>query len=75
MVQPTYAPSAQTAFKGDWLAAYLSDVLLYVGSLSLFSVFILMAIFWADLIKGVSVVQQGTVQNSVVQFNKIYKTV
>ncbi|CAN0440811.1 unnamed protein product, partial [Ectocarpus sp. 13 AM-2016] len=53
VLQPTYAPSTEYAFKGDWLGTYVSEVMLFVGSLSLFSIFILMAIFWADLLKGV----------------------
>eukprot|EP00752_Nemacystus_decipiens_P008046 g7191.t1 len=52
-LEPTYAPSTEYAFKGDWLGTYLSEILLFVGSLSLFSIFILMAIFWADLLKGI----------------------
>ncbi|CAM9506425.1 unnamed protein product [Ectocarpus sp. 12 AP-2014] len=53
VLQPTYAPSTEYAFKGDWLGTYVSEVMLFVGSLSLFSIFILMAIFWADLLKGI----------------------
>lgn len=35
------------------MGTYVSELLLFVGTLSLFSIFILMAIFWADLLKGV----------------------
>lgn len=56
LLEPTYAPSVEYAFKGDWLGTYFSEILLFVGSLSLFSIFILMAIFWADLLKGVRAV-------------------
>ena len=52
-VKPSYEPSTEYAFKGHWAGTYCSEILLFVGSLSLFSVFILMAIFWADLLKGV----------------------
>lgn len=51
---PAYAPSALYAFKGPWLGTYLMSILLFVGSLSLFSIFIMMAIFWKHLLQGVS---------------------
>ncbi|CAN0473553.1 unnamed protein product [Laminaria digitata] len=52
-MKPTYEPSTEYAFKGHWVGTYCSEILLFVGSLSLFSIFILMAIFWADLLKGI----------------------
>ncbi|CAM9444562.1 unnamed protein product, partial [Ascophyllum nodosum] len=53
VVEPTYTPTAQYAFRGEWLGTFWMDVLLFLGSMSLFSIFILMAIFWADLLTGI----------------------
>lgn len=41
----------------------MSEIMLFVGSLSLFSIFILMAIFWADLLKGVSTAEREIVSH------------
>jgi hypothetical protein len=52
--QPTYTPSAIMAFDPDhpsWLGAFFSEVLMTAGSLSLFSIFILILVYWADILK------------------------
>lgn len=54
VLQESYAPTAEYAFEGDsWLGTYISEVLSFLGSLTLFSIFILITIFWADLLKKV----------------------
>lgn len=53
VLMPSYAPVAEYAFKGEWTGTYASEMLLFLGSLSLFSIFILIAIYWADLLKKV----------------------
>lgn len=52
--QPSYTPSAIMAFDKDhpsWVGAFLSEVLMTAGSLSLFSIFILILVYWADILK------------------------
>lgn len=52
--QPSYTPSAVMAFDKDhpsWVGAFLSEVLMTAGSLSLFSIFILILVYWADILK------------------------
>lgn len=50
--QPSYTPDAQIAFQSDdWLGSFLSEVLLTAGSLALFSIFILILVYWADILK------------------------
>lgn len=52
--QPSYTPVAVMAFDPShrsWVGAVLSEVLLTAGSLSLFSIFILILVFWTDVVK------------------------
>jgi hypothetical protein len=49
--QPTYTPLAVTAFDDKWVGVFLSEVLLTAGSLALFSIFILILVYWADILK------------------------
>lgn len=50
--QPTYTPTAVMAFESDrWLGVFLSEILLTAGSLALFSIFILILVYWADILK------------------------
>eukprot|EP00536_Pseudo-nitzschia_multiseries_P003216 jgi/Psemu1/236485/estExt_Genewise1.C_480023 len=51
---PSYTPVAIYAFDTDhpaWLGAFLSEFVLTTGSLSLFSIFILILVYWADILK------------------------
>lgn len=51
---PSYTPVAIFAFDEDhpsWLGAFLSEFVLTAGSLSLFSIFILILVYWADILK------------------------
>ncbi|CAN0017529.1 unnamed protein product [Phaeothamnion confervicola] len=52
-LEPSYAPEAVYAFEGSWLGTFFSQLLLSVGTLSLFSIFILIVIYWADLLRRV----------------------
>lgn len=50
--QPSYTPSAAIAFQSDeWIGCFLSELLLTAGSLALFSIFILILVYWADILK------------------------
>mmetsp|Transcript_4317 Transcript_4317/g.10418 ORF Transcript_4317/g.10418 Transcript_4317/m.10418 type:complete len:359 (-) Transcript_4317:289-1365(-) len=51
---PSYTPVAIYAFDTDhpaWLGAFFSEFVLTMGSLSLFSIFILILVYWADILK------------------------
>jgi len=51
---PSYTPVAIFAFDENhpaWLGAFLSEFVLTAGSLSLFSIFILILVYWADILK------------------------
>jgi hypothetical protein len=52
--QPSYTPSAVMAFDPkhpSWVGSFLSEVLMTAGSLALFSIFILILVYWADILK------------------------
>lgn len=62
--QPTYSPTAVMAFHYDlgddsdteentnhWVGPFLSEIVLSAGSLCLFSIFILILVYWADILK------------------------
>jgi hypothetical protein len=52
--QPTYTPLAVYAFDDDhpyWIGAAFSELLVTAGSLCLFSIFILILVYWADILK------------------------
>lgn len=54
IMQPSYTPSAVMAFSKDypsWFGAFLSELVLTIGSLCLFSIFILILVYWADILK------------------------
>ncbi|CAM9192999.1 unnamed protein product [Discosporangium mesarthrocarpum] len=48
-----YVPEDVHAFDDHWVGAFVSEILLSIGSLTLFSVFILIVIYWADLLKKI----------------------
>lgn len=51
---PSYTPVAIFAFDEDhpaWMGAFLSEFVLTAGSLSLLSIFILILVYWADVLK------------------------
>jgi hypothetical protein len=52
--QPSYTPIAFMAFDPEhpsWVGAFVSEILLTAGSLCLFSIFILILVYWADILK------------------------
>jgi hypothetical protein len=52
--QPSYTPLAVFAFDRShpyWIGAALSELLVTAGSLCLFSIFILILVYWADILK------------------------
>jgi len=54
--QPTYTPVAvyawdHSAKSGSWVGAALSELIVTAGSLTLFSIFILILVYWADILK------------------------
>merc|ERR1740124_1974980 len=52
VMEPSYVPQALMAFTSkDWLGGFISEILLSVGSLGLFSIFILILVYWADILK------------------------
>lgn len=53
-LEPSYVPHAVMAFDNDhpsWIGGFLSEEILTAGSLSLFSIFILILVYWADILK------------------------
>jgi len=54
MMNPTYTPSAIMAFSTEydkWFISFLAEILVSLGSLCLFSIFILILVYWADILK------------------------
>mmetsp|Transcript_14456 Transcript_14456/g.16417 ORF Transcript_14456/g.16417 Transcript_14456/m.16417 type:complete len:305 (+) Transcript_14456:109-1023(+) len=54
VLQPTYVPHAVMAFDTEhpsWVGGFISEELLTAGSLCLFSIFILILVYWADILK------------------------
>mmetsp|Transcript_31952 Transcript_31952/g.49023 ORF Transcript_31952/g.49023 Transcript_31952/m.49023 type:complete len:337 (-) Transcript_31952:177-1187(-) len=52
--KPSYVPSAVMAFDPDhpsWVGSFLSEIVLSAGALCLFSIFILILVYWADILK------------------------
>lgn len=53
-LQPSYTPTAVMAFSKEysyWFGAFLSEEILCFGSLGLFSIFLLILVYWADILK------------------------
>ena len=54
VLEPTYVPHAVMAFDPQcpsWIGGFISEELLTAGSLCLFSIFILILVYWADILK------------------------
>jgi len=54
LLAPSYVPHAVMAFDKNhpsWVGGFLSEEILTAGSLSLFSIFILILVYWADILK------------------------
>eukprot|EP00979_Chaetoceros_neogracilis_P012015 scaffold3074_cov280-Chaetoceros_neogracile.AAC.30 len=54
LLEPSYVPHAVMAFDKyhpSWIGGFLSEEILTAGSLSLFSIFILILVYWADILK------------------------
>lgn len=54
LLTPSYVPIAVMAFDKDhpsWIGAFISEELKTAGSLCLFSIFILILVYWADILK------------------------
>lgn len=54
VLEPTYVPHAVMAFDPhhpSWIGGFVSEELLTAGSLCLFSIFILILVYWADILK------------------------
>jgi hypothetical protein len=52
LLEPTYIPGPVLAFSSSpWLGTLVSEFLLSLGSLSLFSIFILILVYWSDILK------------------------
>lgn len=52
--QPSYTPMAVYAFSEEhpsWVGAMLSELVVTAGSLTLFAIFILILVYWADILK------------------------
>jgi hypothetical protein len=52
--QPSYTPTAVFAWEKpsrQWIGASLSELVVTTGSLTLFSIFILILVYWADILK------------------------
>jgi len=49
----SYTPSAVMAFSktNEWVSTFILDLLHSLGSISLFSIFILILVYWADILK------------------------
>jgi len=55
MLQPSYTPTGVMAFDAQeyphWVRCFGAEVLVSLGSLCLFSIFILILVYWADVLK------------------------
>mmetsp|Transcript_6136 Transcript_6136/g.8030 ORF Transcript_6136/g.8030 Transcript_6136/m.8030 type:complete len:355 (+) Transcript_6136:31-1095(+) len=54
VMNPSYTPTAVMAFDPNypsWPGEFISQILTSAGSLSLFSIFILILVYWADILK------------------------
>jgi len=54
VLEDSYVPGPVFAFNpegGKWVGTFISEVMLSLGSLSLFSIFILILVYWADILK------------------------
>lgn len=54
LLEPSYTPTGVMAFSKEypnWFGAYLSEEILCFGSLGLFSIFLLILVYWADILK------------------------
>jgi len=54
IMTPSYTPMAAMAFDEEnpsWLGDFVSDTILALGALCLFSIFILILVYWADILK------------------------
>mmetsp|Transcript_22624 Transcript_22624/g.28545 ORF Transcript_22624/g.28545 Transcript_22624/m.28545 type:complete len:353 (-) Transcript_22624:263-1321(-) len=54
ILEPSYVPHAVMAFDPDhpsWIGGFISEEILTAGSLCLFSIFILILVYWADILK------------------------
>jgi len=54
LTEPSYVPRAVMAFNSEdpsWIGAFVDEILLSAGSLCLFSIFILILVYWADILK------------------------
>lgn len=54
VLEPTYVPHAVKAFDPNhpsWLGGFISEEILTAGSLFLFSIFILILVYWDDILK------------------------
>jgi len=49
----SFTPSAVMAFSqnNDWVSTFILDLLHSLGSISLFSIFILILVYWSDILK------------------------
>jgi hypothetical protein len=51
-IEPSYTPSATMAFQTPgWIGVFVSEILVMTGSVCLFSIFILILVYWADILK------------------------
>jgi len=51
VLEPSYVPYATMAFSDRWVGQFISEELLTAGSLCLFSIFILILVYWDDILK------------------------
>lgn len=54
VLEPSYVPHAVMAFDAkhpSWMGGFISEEILTAGSLCLFSIFILILVYWADILK------------------------
>lgn len=54
ILEPSYVPHAVMAFDPkhpSWIGGFISEEILTAGSLCLFSIFILILVYWADILK------------------------
>ncbi len=64
-LEGSYVPVMQWAYSSKhWVGTLSSEILLSLGSLSLFSIFILMAAFWAHMLRRVDVNNSNNYNNN-----------
>jgi hypothetical protein len=54
VLEPSYAPTPVVAYNGPWIGVFISEVLVVLGSLGLYSIFVLIVTFWSSIVRRIN---------------------